>query len=580
MVGALGIVTLLYAAIGTLRIRRGHVVASDYARTHVGFLLACLALGIAWGAHLDLAEVIGGWHGTVDQASLTIRAPGSAVVVAVAVITAVISIAWAWRDRPTLIIAGWTALVVSLTAGYFVIPGVVRASAGPASGEWGSELARRRLHLERVAFDLTELDGRAPPAFASGEAALRTMPLWDPAHVGRVVGAAAHAVALRAPHPRDGRGASDAGAAWLIAPTAAGEGARLALETDTGLVVTSLPTADANELFGPGFEGPLVTAPDSAPPIHGVPITGLWRRLAIAWTIQSWDLLRGESKGQELLWRRDVTDRLERLAPFAQFGVPRPTLRDGALWWVSWGYVTHETFPLVRPLPWRDGNVRYFRAGLVGAVRAGTGETHLWLAPGYDSLTASWARRPWNSSASPIGSTPRGVSFGRRAGDAGSRAPERHPRRPRQRRGAAGRALRPRARSDHRGPRVLPRVGAPDARRDDRPRRLVDRYRQAEPDRHVPDDVYAWLDLWHGSCRDAAILDGPDDPRAVAATFTISAPYSRWKSVLKKELDPVKGMMQGVIKVRGDLPTIVRYVKAANVLVDLTTEVPTEFPDE
>jgi hypothetical protein len=29
----------------------------------------------------------------------------------------------------------------------------------------------------------------------------------------------------------------------------------------------------------------------------------------------------------------------------------------------------------------------------VGAVRAGTGETHLWLVPGYDSLTASWARR-------------------------------------------------------------------------------------------------------------------------------------------------------------------------------------------
>ena len=103
---------------------------------------------------------------------------------------------------------------------------------------------------------------------------------------------------------------------------------------------------------------------------------------------------------------------------------------------------------------------------------------------------------------------------------------------------------------------------------------------EKEPDKNVPDDLYAWLDLWHGKCRDAAVLDGPDDPKAKAAKFTITAPYSRWKSVLKKELDPVKGMMQGKIKVKGDLPTIVRYVKASNVLVDLTTTVDTQFADE
>jgi putative sterol carrier protein len=49
---------------------------------------------------------------------------------------------------------------------------------------------------------------------------------------------------------------------------------------------------------------------------------------------------------------------------------------------------------------------------------------------------------------------------------------------------------------------------------------------------------------------------------------------------VKKELDPVKGMMQGKIKVKGDLPTIVRYVKASNVLVDLTSTVDTQFIDE
>jgi hypothetical protein len=39
-------------------------------------------------------------------------------------------------------------------------------------------------------------------------------------------------------------------------------------------------------------------------------------------------------------------------------------------------------------------------------------------------------------------------------------------------------------------------------------------------------------------------------------------------------------MMQGRLKLRGDLPTILRYVRAANELVFLTGKVPTEFPDE
>jgi len=64
------------------------------------------------------------------------------------------------------------------------------------------------------------------------------------------------------------------------------------------------------------------------------------------------------------------------------------------------------------------------------------------------------------------------------------------------------------------------------------------------------------------------------------APFVIRAPYTRWKEILRGELDPIKGMMQGKLKVQGDLPTIVRYVRAANELVQLTSTVPTEFIDE
>ena len=100
---------------------------------------------------------------------------------------------------------------------------------------------------------------------------------------------------------------------------------------------------------------------------------------------------------------------------------------------------------------------------------------------------------------------------------------------------------------------------------------------EAEPDKGVSEDTWAWLDLWHGECREGKLVT-PDEGEK--ARFVIRAPYSRWKEVIKKELDPVKGMMQGKLKLKGDLPTIIRYVKAANELVNLAQTVPTEFADE
>ncbi|MGE5761596.1 MAG: UPF0182 family protein, partial [Gemmatimonadota bacterium] len=95
---------------------------------------------------------------------------------------------------------------------------------------------------------------------------------------------------------------------------------------------------------------------------------------------------------ERLLWRRTASERLGRLAPFAQFDPPQPVYVDGALWWCATGYVFSETFPLVEAVAQPDGPVRYLRAGLVGAVRAATGETRLWRTPGGDSLSATWAR--------------------------------------------------------------------------------------------------------------------------------------------------------------------------------------------
>jgi putative sterol carrier protein len=101
---------------------------------------------------------------------------------------------------------------------------------------------------------------------------------------------------------------------------------------------------------------------------------------------------------------------------------------------------------------------------------------------------------------------------------------------------------------------------------------------EPEPDKGVSEEIWAWLDLWHGECRQARYGVSPEEGQK--AKFIIRAPYTRWKEVITKDLDPVKGMMQGKLKLNGDLPTIVRYVKAANELVNLAATVPTEFVDE
>lgn len=100
---------------------------------------------------------------------------------------------------------------------------------------------------------------------------------------------------------------------------------------------------------------------------------------------------------------------------------------------------------------------------------------------------------------------------------------------------------------------------------------------EPEPDKGVPDEIWGWFDLWHGECREAKIVTVDEGERA---TYIIRAPYSLWKEVLIGRLDPIKGMIQGKLRLTGDLPTLTQRVEAASALVSLAASIPTTFPDE
>jgi putative sterol carrier protein len=94
----------------------------------------------------------------------------------------------------------------------------------------------------------------------------------------------------------------------------------------------------------------------------------------------------------------------------------------------------------------------------------------------------------------------------------------------------------------------------------------------------LPEDLALWLDVNGGKCRDIKLIPAPE---AQAAAFVIEASYDRWKQVIKKEIDPIKGMMQNKLKLtKGHMPTIVKYVNSSRELVETTSKVPTKFRNE
>ena len=99
---------------------------------------------------------------------------------------------------------------------------------------------------------------------------------------------------------------------------------------------------------------------------------------------------------------------------------------------------------------------------------------------------------------------------------------------------------------------------------------------QSDPANGIERSAGMILDVHQGECHGARFVEDADD--SVQAEFVIVASYARWKDVIERKLDPIKGMMEGKLKlVRGHLPTIIRFVEPARMVVASASKVPTDF---
>ena len=94
----------------------------------------------------------------------------------------------------------------------------------------------------------------------------------------------------------------------------------------------------------------------------------------------------------------------------------------------------------------------------------------------------------------------------------------------------------------------------------------------------IDDDTAMILDVEGGRCRGTKYLTGMPAVEEESPAFIIVAPYARWKEVINGEVDPIKAMMQGKLKLtKGHLPTMLRFVESSRQLVSSAQSVPTEF---
>ena len=92
------------------------------------------------------------------------------------------------------------------------------------------------------------------------------------------------------------------------------------------------------------------------------------------------------------------------------------------------------------------------------------------------------------------------------------------------------------------------------------------------PDEELKEEVTFYVDLWHGKCRDAYLVKGEK-----TAAFEFKGPYSNWKKVINKELDPIRGLIRGMFELEGDSKVVLDQTKAAQELVNTASTIPVEF---
>jgi len=389
-------VAALYMLVGAIRWIERRPAINTHARVHLGWLLAALALVLAWGYLLQRYDTVAGPLNLLDEPTWRAGLLVSPVLAGIALATGALSVIWALRGRHTLVLAGWIVLAAAAVAGHWLVPAIVGASSARTVAPAMIE------QLERMAYGLEGLrDTRLEPIGQPTQPAVPS--LWNPVVVARTHAAdSAHLVSVDPTVlTRQGKRRP----VWLVVRSDPGQRVIVSAVADNRMSRSGEPLfyrlsdtlshlapaslldlpPDLLQPEAPDFRLQRGTAP-------GVPVDSWFRRLVLAWAIQAGELLGNVPPGTRIDWRLSPEERLGRLAPYADWSAPSPRVINGQLIWLLDGYVASRTFPLTGRVTWRNRSVGSVRAAFIGTVNAETGAARVYLQPGADELAETWAR--------------------------------------------------------------------------------------------------------------------------------------------------------------------------------------------
>jgi uncharacterized protein len=134
----------------------------------------------------------------------------------------------------------------------------------------------------------------------------------------------------------------------------------------------------------------------------GVKIGGLLSRLAFAIRLRDTNLLITGAirEDSELLWRRTVRERVERIAPFLlQDSDPYAVVADGQIYWILDAYTYTAAYPYSQPTFWQPRGIRvggvwlnYIRNSVKVVVNAYDGSVQFYVADPSDPIIQTYQR--------------------------------------------------------------------------------------------------------------------------------------------------------------------------------------------
>ncbi len=133
----------------------------------------------------------------------------------------------------------------------------------------------------------------------------------------------------------------------------------------------------------------------------GVPMSSFLRRSAVALAFLDYNVVGSGSinSDSQLLWVRDVRDRVEKLAPFLSYdGDPYPVAVDGTVQWVIDGYTSTTRYPYAQRLgsiqltsnSGLSGSDNYVRNSVKAVVDAYTGDVTFYVMDPDDPILLTW----------------------------------------------------------------------------------------------------------------------------------------------------------------------------------------------